>query len=131
MRYYIGIIHKDEGGDFGISFPDFPGCVSAGSDLAELGAMGVEALAGHMALMADEGMAAPEPTSMDVIMQDPDNRDGTAVLVPAPAIGSKAIRVNITLPEPDLHEIDTYAEAHGLTRSGFLLTAARRALEGA
>lgn len=130
MRYYIGIIHKDADSDFGISFPDFPGCISAGSDLAELGVMGVEALAGHIALMVDEGMAVPEPTSMDLIMQDSNNRSGTPVLVPAPAISSKAIRVNITLPELDLSEIDAYAEAHGLTRSGFLLSAARRVLEG-
>src|SRR5579872_6426086 len=62
MRYYIGIIHKDEGSDYGISFPDFPGCVSAGSDLVELATMGEEALRGHIALMADEGEAVPEPT---------------------------------------------------------------------
>jgi len=128
MRYYIGIIHKDDDSDFGISFPDFPGCVSAGSDLHELAAMGEEALRGHVTLMVEEGIAIPEPTSMDVIMQDPENRDGTPVLVPAPTISSKVVRVNITMQEEALREIDAYAEAHGLTRSGFLVTAAKRVL---
>lgn len=131
MRYYIGIIHKDDDSDFGISFPDFPGCVSAGSDLNELAAMGHEALQGHIALMAEEGMAIPEPSTMDEILLDPDNRTGIPVFVQAPAISGKAVRVNITMPEDALREIDRYAEAHGYTRSGFLVKAARRALEEA
>lgn len=131
MRYYIGIIHKDTESDFGISFPDFPGCVSAGSTLDEVLRMGREALAGHISVLADDGEAIPEPSGMDAVMHDPDNRDGTPVLIPAPQISARAVRVNITLPEPDLREIDHYAEDHGLTRSGFLLTAARRVLEEA
>lgn len=131
MRYYIGIIHKDEDSDFGISFPDFPGCVSAGSDLSELASMGEEALRGHIALMVEAGDAIPEPSSMDAIMQDPDFRDGTPVLVPAPTISGKAVRVNITLPEDTLHRIDQFAEAQGFTRSGFLAAAAVKALDAA
>jgi metal-responsive CopG/Arc/MetJ family transcriptional regulator len=40
------------------------------------------------------------------------------------------VRVNITLPEDTLAEIDRYAEAHGFTRSGFLAQAAKRAMAG-
>ena len=36
MRHTIGVIHKDEKSDYGISFPDFPGCVSAGATLDEV-----------------------------------------------------------------------------------------------
>ena len=38
------------------------------------------------------------------------------------------MRVNITLPEDVLADIDRYAEGHGFTRSGFLTQAAKRAL---
>jgi predicted RNase H-like HicB family nuclease len=131
MRYYIGIIHKDVASDFGISFPDFPGCVSAGSTLDEVLRMGQEALAGHISVLVDDGEAIPEPSGMEAVLQDPDNRDGTPVLIPAPQISGKAVRVNITVPEPDLREIDAYAEGHGLTRSGFLLAAARQAMKAA
>ena len=131
MRYYIGIIHKDPDSDFGISFPDFPGCVSAGSDLTELGAMGHEALMGHIAVMVEAGMAIPEPTSMDQIMREPDYRSGTPVLVPAPEVSGKSVRVNITVPEDALRAIDAYVEAKGFTRSGFLVSAARKLLETA
>jgi metal-responsive CopG/Arc/MetJ family transcriptional regulator len=59
------------------------------------------------------------------------NRDGVAILVPLADGPVKTVRVNITLPEDALREIDAYAEAQGFTRSGFLLKAARRVLEGA
>jgi predicted RNase H-like HicB family nuclease len=131
MRYYIGIIHKDDDSDFGISFPDFLGCISAGSTLDEALAMGREALAGHIELMVDEGEAIPEPSSLEAVMEDPDYRDGTPVLVPAPEISARIVRVNITLPADALRDIDRFAEAHGLTRSGFLASAARKALEAA
>jgi predicted RNase H-like HicB family nuclease len=131
--FYIALIHKDSGSDFGVSFPDFPGCVSAGETLAEAAAMAREALEGHVALMIDEGEAVPEPSSMDAVMANPDNRDGTPVMVPlSSAVLQKArtVRVNITLPEDALREIDRYAEAHGYTRSGFLTQAAKRAIGG-
>jgi predicted RNase H-like HicB family nuclease len=131
MRYYIGIIHKDDDSDFGISFPDFLGCISAGSTLDEALAMGREALAGHIELMVDEGEAIPEPSSLEAVMEDPDYRDGMPVLVPAPEISARIVRVNITLPADALRDIDRFAEAHGLTRSGFLASAARKALEAA
>ena len=129
MRHYIALIHKDAEGDYGVSFPDLPGCISAGSSLDEARAMAVEALALHVAGMTEDDEAVPEPSSLEAVMSDPENRDGVAILVPLADAMAKAIRVNITLPEPDLHQIDAYAEAHGLTRSGFLLTAARKVLE--
>ena len=41
---------------------------------------------------------------------------------------AKAVRVNITLPEDVLRQIDRHAERYGFTRSGFLAQAARRAM---
>jgi predicted RNase H-like HicB family nuclease len=131
MRHYIGIIHKEPESDFGISFPDFQGCVSAGSTLQEALAMGAEALAAHIETLQEEGEAIPEPSSMDAVMADPDNRDGVAVLVPAQTAAARAVRVNITLPEDVLQAIDKHAEANGFTRSGFIAAAARKAIGNA
>ncbi len=128
MRYYIGIIHKDPDSDFGVSFPDFLGCISAGRTLDEAISMGAEALGGHIELMAEDGEAIPEPSSMDQVMADPAYRDGIPVLIPAPRLSTKAVRVNITMPEDTLREIDNYAERRGLTRSGFLAQAARQVM---
>ena len=51
MRHSVALIHKDKHSDFGISFPDFPGCVSAGSTLEEAADMGAEALASRRGSM--------------------------------------------------------------------------------
>ena len=125
MRNYIGLIHKDADSDFGVSFPDFAGVVTAGSDLDDARQMAEEALTLHVEGMVEDGEAIPEPSSLDATMADPDNRDAVAILVSLKIESKKAIRLNITLPEDVLKEIDTYAQAHGLTRSGFLARAAK------
>jgi predicted RNase H-like HicB family nuclease len=130
MQNYIGLIHKDVDSDFGVSFPDFPGAVTAGTDLDDARRMAEEALALHVEGMIEDGEAIPEPSSLEAIMSDPANREAVAVLIPLKSVAKKAVRLNITLPEDVLREIDAYAEAHGLTRSGFLAQAALRQTRG-
>ena len=36
---YVAIIPKDPDSDFGVSFPDFPGCITAGRTLDEAKAL--------------------------------------------------------------------------------------------
>ena len=131
MRFYIGVVHKDPESDFGISFPDFPGCISAGATLQEASEMGREALEGHIGVMSDIGEAIPEPSSMDAVIADPVFREGTAVLIPITLANSRSVRINITMPADALGEIDAYAERHGFTRSGFLAAAAKKAMQEA
>jgi predicted RNase H-like HicB family nuclease len=131
MRHYIALIHKDADSDYGVSFPDLPGLAAAGADLDEAREMAAEALGLHLDGMIEDREAIPEPSSLEAIMADRLNRDAVAILVPAPMASAKAVRVNVTLPENTLREIDRYAEKHGFTRSGFLATAARRAMETA
>jgi predicted RNase H-like HicB family nuclease len=129
MHAYIGLIHKEADSDFGVSFPDFPGVVSAGTSLDEAQAMAEEALAFHIEGLVADGEAIPEPSSLEDVMADPENRDGVAILVAVKTETRKAVRVNVTLPEAVLEQIDRYAEAHGFTRSGFLTQAAKRAMK--
>jgi predicted RNase H-like HicB family nuclease len=128
---YIALIHKEADSDYGVSFPDFPGCVTAGRDLDEARANAVEALALHIEGMIEDGEAIPEPASIEQVMSDKENIDAVAVLVSTPSRGSKTVRVNITLPEDVLREIDAYAEREGFTRSGFIVRAAKRAIDEA
>ena len=53
MAYYIAILHQDPGTDFGLCFPDFPGCVAAKNNLEGLKAAAEKALAGHLQLLAE------------------------------------------------------------------------------
>jgi predicted RNase H-like HicB family nuclease len=129
MLQYIGLIHKDPGSDYGVSFPDLPGLITAGKDLDEARAMAEEALAFHIEGLVEDGEAIPEASSLEAIMADPENRDGVAILVAVNTDAQKIVRVNITLPADVLAQIDKFAESHGYTRSGFLAQAAKRAIE--
>lgn len=131
MRHYIALIHKDAASDYGVSFPDLPGCVSAGKDLDEARAFAEEALALHLKGMAQDGEAVPEPSPLHRIMAERENRDAVAVVVPVKSEAPRIVRVNITLPEEVLIRIDEYAERTGMSRSGFLAHAAKREMEAA
>jgi predicted RNase H-like HicB family nuclease len=129
MTNYIGLIHKEADSDYGVSFPDFPGAVTAGRTLDEAREMAEEALTFHVDGMIDDGEAIPEPSSLESVMADEANRDGVAILVALKTQTAKAVRVNITLPEDVLQTIDAFAEANGLSRSGFLARAARHEIK--
>lgn len=126
MRHYIGLIHKDADSDFGVSFPDLPGVVTAGTTLDEARDMAEEALALHLEGLQEDGEAVPEPSSLEDIMSNPENRSGVAILVSVKNDQPKVVRVNVTLPGDVLEQIDKYAEAHGFTRSGLLTQAAKK-----
>jgi predicted RNase H-like HicB family nuclease len=126
MRNYIGLIHKEADSDFGVSFPDFPGVVTGGTDLDDARNMAEEALTLHIEGMEEDGDAIPAPSSLAEVMADPDNAGGVVILFSVKTEQPKAIRVNVTLPEDVLEQIDKYAEAHGFTRSGLLTQAAKK-----
>lgn len=77
---YIALIHKEPESDFGVSFPDFPGCVTAGHTLDEARAMAEEALALHIAGMIAAGEAIPLPSPLEEILRDPENKDAAAFM---------------------------------------------------
>jgi predicted RNase H-like HicB family nuclease len=131
VQNYIGLIHKDTDSQFGVSFPDFPGVVTAGTDLDDARAMAEEALTFHIEGLIEDGEAIPEPSALEEIMSDPDNRSGVAILVSVKNGQPKAVRVNVTLPGDILEQIDRYAEAHGYTRSGLLTQAAKKLMTNA
>lgn len=129
MRQYVGLIHKEAESDYSVSFPDFPGCMTAARDLDEARAMAEEALAFHIEGLAEDGEAIPEPSPLESVMADSLNRAAVAILVPVRSAATKTMRVNITLPEDILTAIDCYAERHGLSRSGFIAKAAKDAMK--
>ncbi|MER8763489.1 MULTISPECIES: type II toxin-antitoxin system HicB family antitoxin [unclassified Mesorhizobium] len=129
MRNHIGLIHKQADSDFGVSFPDFPGLVTAGVNLDDARAMAGEALAFHVEGLVEDGEAIPEPSSLEEVMSDKDNLSGVAILVPLKAEAAKVVRVNVTIPEDVLDQIDRYAERHGYSRSGFLAAAAKKVMQ--
>jgi predicted RNase H-like HicB family nuclease len=128
MTSYIALIHKEQTTDYGVSFPDFPGCVTAGKSLEDAQAMAGEALSLHIDGMLEDGETIPSPSPLSSIMQDRQNLNAVAFLVPAITSSQKVVRVNITIREGDLQQIDAFADRHKMTRSGFLIQAAQTAI---
>jgi predicted RNase H-like HicB family nuclease len=79
MRHYIALIHKDANSDYGVSFPDLPGVISAGSTLDEAHAMAAEALAFHLEGLAEDGETVPEPSTLEEIMAIAERKDGAVL----------------------------------------------------
>ena len=132
MRY-VGFIHRDDAG-YGVSFPDFPGCVSVGDSVDDAVRLGREALAFHVEGLRADGERIPPPRSIDAIKADPelaDWREGAdLVLIPLVLDRGSSRRVNISLDPGLLEAIDDEARQRRMTRSAFLATAARREIEG-
>ncbi|MYA21677.1 MAG: hypothetical protein F4Z30_02300 [Gemmatimonadetes bacterium] len=80
-RTYIGLIHKEPNSDYGVSFPDFPGCITAGDTLERARTMAAEALAIHIEGMASSGLEIPKPSSADAVVAHPDACDAIALVV--------------------------------------------------
>ncbi|MFN3078002.1 MAG: type II toxin-antitoxin system HicB family antitoxin [Alphaproteobacteria bacterium] len=121
-RHYPAVIDKGET-SYGITFPDFPGCISVGATPEEAIAMGTEALSGHIATMAEDSDPFPEPTPVELVTWEPDEQVVCVTLIPVVMPG-RAKRINITLDEGLLSEIDAITG----NRSGFLAEAARAEL---
>jgi predicted RNase H-like HicB family nuclease len=118
---YIAYLHKGRKSDFGVSFPDFPGCITAGRTLEEARRMAEEALTFHIAGMEEDGDPIPEPSALDTLADDPAMKGAVAFLVHVEPKAGKTVRVNITLREKQMEEIDRRAVSCGMTRSAYMV----------
>ena len=133
MRY-VAFLHDDDEPGVGISFPDFPGCVSDGETVDDALRRGAEALSFHVEGMMADGEPIPQPRSLHDIRADEtlaEWRDGaTIAFVPLILDRGSPRRVNVSLDVGLLSAIDEEARRRGMTRSAFLSSAARNEIEG-
>ena len=83
MSAYIALVHKDDDSDYGVSFPDFPGCITTGSTLDEARAMAAEALAFHIEGMNEDGDPIPGSSDVATVIRERQNQSPVAFLVAA------------------------------------------------
>jgi predicted RNase H-like HicB family nuclease len=126
---YIAYLHKEKKSDYGVSFPDFPGCITAGKTLEEARQNAVEALTLHIEGMLEDGEEIPEASCLDNLSRDPVLRDAVAFLVDV-HVSDKVERFNITARKSQMKEIDRLAKQQRMTRSAFMVASAlhRKAL---
>ena len=130
MTQFVGVVNKQPESAWGIWFPDVPGCTSAADTLDDLFPNACQALKFHL-----EGMDAPRPRSSEEVMKLQDVRDDMArgavlMLVPLLSAENRKVRVNVTGNAYLVGAIDDAARQRGITRSAFLMQAARKEIMG-
>jgi predicted RNase H-like HicB family nuclease len=126
---YVAIVEGDQDRGYSAFFPDLPGCVTAAETMVELPSAARDALSLHLQGMAEDGDAFPEPTALEDIKADAEVKEVGRILVDA-EVEDAPVRVNISIGAQFLKRVDIAAEARGMSRSGFLVEAARLAMEG-
>lgn len=129
MTHYIGVVHKDADSDYGIHFPDLPGCFSAGADLVELERNAIEAIDLFLEGEDVAGYPARDMTAVRAELTGPD-REAMLMAVPFVRAGGRTVRVNITMDAATLAAIDAAARRRNLSRSAFLVSAAHHEIAG-
>jgi len=124
--YFPAIVEGNSRAGYSVFFPDLPGLASAGDTLQAAALHAAEGLRGHVHLMVEDGLAVPAASELDAVARDPDVEEAARILVPVEVPSSRALRVNVTLPEDLLQRIDRKSA----NRSRFLAEAAERALAG-
>ncbi|MEO5346592.1 MAG: type II toxin-antitoxin system HicB family antitoxin [Magnetococcus sp. YQC-9] len=127
MLYPVYVHLGDQDHAHGVTIPDFPGCFSAADRWEEIPAMVQEAAELHF---DGESTEIPKPTPLEELTPLEEYQGGVWMLVEIDTarIRPKALRLNISLPEPLVRRIDDYAKTRHLSRSGFLAHAAETAL---
>lgn len=125
MTRYIAYIRKDLDSDYGVEFPDFPGCISAGRSVEEAHAMAGEALAVYVEWLLEEGKPVPTPSSLDDLAKDKARKDAIVAFIELDSALFKPERVNVMMPRGLLNRIDAVSEGN---RSRFLVEAAEEVL---
>lgn len=120
---FIAYLHKEKKSDFGVSFPDFPGCVTAGRTLEEAHRLASEALRMHIEGMLEDGETIPEPSTLDRLAEDRAIKKAIAFLVNVD-VKDRVERFNITARKSQMDEIDRLARKRGMTRSAYIVAKA-------
>ena len=79
MTSFIAFLRQNDDGTYSIEFPDLPGCVTVGENLALVSALAGEELARHLTTLMNLGYPAPPPSSEEQLAPDP--RRGSADLM--------------------------------------------------
>ncbi len=78
---YPAVIFKEKTSDYGVSFPDFPGCITAGDTVEEAYEMAKEALEFHIEGMLENNENIPESSALHVVKNDPEYKRAYDILL--------------------------------------------------
>ena len=128
MLYPVYVHPGDETHAHGITIPDFPGCFSAADEWEKIPAAVQEAIEVYC---EGEDLPIHRPSSIERLLNNPDYQGGVWLMVDVDLskLSGKTVRINITVPEITLQQIDRAAKKAGVSRSKFMTDAASRMAE--
>jgi len=121
MTQFVGVIHKEKDSDYGVSFPDLPGCITAGATMQEAFELAREALQFHIDGLIEDGAHVPSKAiTLDQAEKHDFGNEAHAFFVVEGYVPTKPKRINVMLDESLINRIDKVAG----NRSAFLAEAA-------
>lgn len=127
--FYPVYVHHEPGAAYGITIPDLPGVFSAADEAADIPRMVQEAVEA----MYEGESAGPGPASpLERYSQSDEYTGGFWMLIDVDLskLSTRAVRLNISLPEYLVGRIDEAAALRRMSRSAYLALAAEHELGG-
>ena len=115
----IFIPYEDGTGGYAVEFPDLPGCVTGGDDMAEAILMAEDAASGWVLTELEDGNKPPEATPIENIKTEGDKFTSVIVLdmdAYAARYGKNAVKKTLTIPA----WLNTFVEENGISCSKVL-----------
>ena len=133
MARYVALV-DGKAGAYGVTIPDLPGCTSAGSTTDDALRSAVDAVRLWAEDAIADAEALPQPRSVETVRADPEIAEALAggaalAIVPLLIEAGRLTKADLSIDAGLLAAIDEAAEARGLTRSAFLVSAARAKIE--
>lgn len=111
--------YEDDSGGYAVEFPDLPGCVTGGDDMAEAVFMAEDAASGWVLTELEDGKAAPKATEIKEVAHGADQFVSLIALdmdAYAAKYGSNAVKKTLTIPA----WLNTFVEQNGISCSKVL-----------
>lgn len=111
--------YEDGSGGYAVEFPDLPGCVTGGGDMAEAVFMAEDAASGWVLTELEDGKAAPQATEIRDVTHGADQFVSLIALdmdAYAAKYGSNAVKKTLTIPA----WLNTFVEQNGISCSKVL-----------
>jgi len=127
--YFPAAVFIEKGKAYGATLPDVSGCNASAETLEQT----LADLQDAVELALDGETEKPVPSPLERYKDDPAYAGAVWAMVNIDLgfMDQRTVRVNITVPAATLEEIDRTAKGRGLSRSAFLVRAARREMSGA
>ena len=122
---YPALVSDEDPAELQAMFPDVAGLVVKAASPAELLTLARERLSQVLRALEKAGDGWPTPSSLADVRAAHPQHPGSVIWVDV-SVEDTPIRVTISIGERLLARIDAAAEAHAMTRSGYLAAAARR-----